>query len=196
MSSTYDLLEEDFIHETLLSTSNIQDDDNKFPKKTMNSTYDLMEEDFIHETPLLTSNIQDDDNNFLKKTMNSSYDLVCYPFLIKSGNRKPGETPLQTTIWRQATSFWQSAEWGMRAVQGSFPHCKDKFLLSESNDDRKVFLHMITMLHNFRTRHVGLNQLSSTYYPAFVSISDDALDVSISLSNFSCTLTYIINLIL
>ncbi len=30
MSSTYDLVEEDFIHETLLSTSNVQDDDNKF----------------------------------------------------------------------------------------------------------------------------------------------------------------------
>jgi hypothetical protein len=28
MSSTYDLVEEDFIHETPLSTSNIQDDDN------------------------------------------------------------------------------------------------------------------------------------------------------------------------
>jgi len=34
MISTYDLVEEDFIHETLLSTSYIQDDDNKFLKKT------------------------------------------------------------------------------------------------------------------------------------------------------------------
>jgi hypothetical protein len=33
MSSTYDLVEEDFIHETSLSTSNIQDDDNTFLKK-------------------------------------------------------------------------------------------------------------------------------------------------------------------
>jgi hypothetical protein len=67
MNSIYDLVEEDFIHETPLSTSNIQEDDNNFLKKTMNSTYDLVEEDFIHETPLSTSNIQDDDNNFLKK---------------------------------------------------------------------------------------------------------------------------------
>ena len=63
----YDLVEENFIHETPLSTSKIQDDDNKFLKKTMNSTYDLVEEDFNHKTPLSTSNIQDDDNNFLKK---------------------------------------------------------------------------------------------------------------------------------
>jgi hypothetical protein len=67
MSSTYDLVEEDFIYETSLSTSNIQDDGNKFLKKTMNSTYDLVEKNFIHETPLSTSNIEDDDNNFLKK---------------------------------------------------------------------------------------------------------------------------------
>ncbi len=33
MSSTYDLVEEDFIHETSLSTSNIQDSDNNFLKK-------------------------------------------------------------------------------------------------------------------------------------------------------------------
>jgi hypothetical protein len=62
MSSTYDLVEEDFIHETLLSTSNIQDDDNEFLKKTMSSTYDLVEENLIHETQLSTSNIHDLDN--------------------------------------------------------------------------------------------------------------------------------------
>ena len=33
MSSTYDLVEEDFIHETSLSTSNIQDKENNFLKK-------------------------------------------------------------------------------------------------------------------------------------------------------------------
>jgi len=40
MNSTYDLVEEDFIHETSLSTSNIQDDDKNFLEKTMTSTYD------------------------------------------------------------------------------------------------------------------------------------------------------------
>jgi hypothetical protein len=66
MSSTYDLVEEDFIHETSLSTSNIQDSGNNILKKTMNSTNDLVEEYFIHETSLSTANIQNDDNNFLK----------------------------------------------------------------------------------------------------------------------------------
>jgi hypothetical protein len=61
-------VEEDVIHETPLSTSNIQDDDNNFLKKTLTSTYDLVEEAFNHKTLLSTSNIQDDDNNFQKKT--------------------------------------------------------------------------------------------------------------------------------
>ncbi len=33
MSSTYDLVEEDFIHETSLSTSNIQDKENSIDNK-------------------------------------------------------------------------------------------------------------------------------------------------------------------
>ncbi|MFN9983569.1 MAG: hypothetical protein ACK53Y_26830, partial [bacterium] len=69
MSSTYDLVEEDFIHET---ASNIQDSDNNSLKKTMNSTYDLVEEDIIHETSLSPANIQDNDNN---------YDLVEEDFI-------------------------------------------------------------------------------------------------------------------
>ncbi len=60
VNSTYDLVKEDIIHETSLSPTNIQDDDNN---------YDLVEEDFIHETSLSASNIQDSDNNSLKKTI-------------------------------------------------------------------------------------------------------------------------------
>ncbi len=55
-------MEENFIHEIPLSTSNIQDDDNKFLKKTMNSINEVVKENFIHETSLTITNIQDDDN--------------------------------------------------------------------------------------------------------------------------------------
>ena len=65
----------------------------------------------------------------------------------------------------------------MRAVEGSFPRLKDKLLILDTIEDRKNFLHTITMLHNFRTRQVGLNQLSSTYYPVFDNVSDDVLDM-------------------
>jgi len=80
-------------------------------------------------------------------------------------------------ICKQATSFCQSAEWGMRAVEGSFPWLKDKLLLSDTIEDRNIFLHAITMLHNFCTHRVGLNQLSSTYYPVFVNVCDHVLDM-------------------
>ncbi len=57
------------------------------------------------------------------------------PFMIKSGKWKPGKTVIQTTIHSQATSLRQSAEWGMRAVKGSFPRLKDKLLLCETLED-------------------------------------------------------------
>jgi len=50
-NSSYDLAKEDFIHETSLTTANIQDNENNFLKKTLNASYDLVEEDFIHKTP-------------------------------------------------------------------------------------------------------------------------------------------------
>ena len=97
--------------------------------------------------------------------------------MIKSGKEKIGETIMQATIRIQATSLRQSAEWGMRAIQGSFPRLKDRMIFSENMEHRKLFLHLIAMLLNFRTRRVGLNQLSSTFYPTFEAVGDDALDV-------------------
>jgi hypothetical protein len=99
------------------------------------------------------------------------------PWMIKSGKEKIGETIMQATIRVQATSLRQSAEWGMRAIQGSFPRLKDRMIFSENMEQRKLFLHLIAMLLNFRTRRVGLNQLSSTFYPMFEAVGDNALDV-------------------
>jgi len=65
----------------------------------------------------------------------------------------------------------------MRAIQGSFPCLKDTLFFSEEMTDRKVFLDLIPMLLNFRTRHVGLNQLTATYYPTFHLVGDDVLDM-------------------
>ena len=79
---------------------------------------------------------------------------------------------MQATICIQATSLCQSAEWGMRAIQGSFPRLKDRLIFSEDADHRNVFLHLIAM-----SCRVGLNQLSSTFYPTFEVVGDDVLDV-------------------
>jgi hypothetical protein len=64
---------------------------------------------------------------------------------------KVGESPAQRTIHQQATSLRQSAEWGMKAILGSFPGLKDKILFSYSMSDRKAFLNMVPMLLNCRT---------------------------------------------
>ena len=109
--------------------------------------------------------------------VDSAFSKKRCPFLIKSGKEKVGETPANRTLRIQATSLRQSAEWGMRAIQGSFPRLKDTLLFSEEMTDRKVFLNLIPMLLNFRTRHVGLNRLTATYYPTFHQVGDDVLDM-------------------
>ncbi len=63
--------------------------------------------------------------------VDAAFSKKCCPFMIKSGKRKPGETPMQSTIRRHATSLQKLAEWGMRAIQGSYPHLKDRLLFSE-----------------------------------------------------------------
>jgi hypothetical protein len=90
---------------------------------------------------------------------------------------KVGESSAQRTICQQATSLRQSAEWGMRSIQGSIPRLKDKLLFSQEMADCKALLHMISMLLNFRTCNVGLNQLTSTYYPNFHLVGDDVLEM-------------------
>jgi hypothetical protein len=55
----------------------------------------------------------------------------CCPFMIEPGKHKPGKMPMQSTICRQATSLRQLAEWGMRAIQGSYPRLKDQLLFLE-----------------------------------------------------------------
>ena len=67
---------------------------------------------------------------------------------------------------KEATSLRQSAEWGMRAMQGAFPRLKDKMQF-ECNGERKVFLMLAVMLHNIRLELVGLNQLRNVCIPAW-----------------------------
>jgi hypothetical protein len=81
--------------------------------------------------------------------VDSAFSKKRCPFLIKSGKAKVGETMAARTLRRQATALRQSAEWGMRAIQGSFPRLKEKMLFSEKMEDRKAFLHMISMSFNF-----------------------------------------------
>ena len=56
----------------------------------------------------------------------------------------------------------QSAEWGMRSFQASFPRIKDRILYEEMGE-RKLILEMLVYLFNFRANHVGISQIKNTY---------------------------------
>ena len=72
--------------------------------------------------------------------------------------------PVEREIAREATAARQSAEWGMRALQSSFPRLRDR-LMYESRGERRLILLSIVYLFNYRTANVGLNQLLTVYMP-------------------------------
>ena len=66
----------------------------------------------------------------------------------------------------EATSMRQSAEWGMRSFQASFPCVKDDIIYEEKRD-RKLILHMLVLLFNHRAKKkVGISQIKKTYMAA------------------------------
>ena len=106
-----------------------------------------------------------------KCTADSAFRERSYPFLIKS-SQDPllarGDTRAEVEhnvrIQLEATSMRQAAEWGMRAVQSSFPRLKDRFVYEEGGE-RQIVLHSMFLLYNLRTRMVGINQIRSFYMP-------------------------------
>jgi len=68
-------------------------------------------------------------------------------------------------------SLRQAAEWGMRALQGTFSRLKTK-LTSDKRTRRDILL-AIVLLHNFRTECVGLNQIATVFnreYEQYINI--------------------------
>ena len=65
---------------------------------------------------------------------------------------------------RQLLSFRQSAEWGMRSLQGSFGRLRVPLEVGYM-DQRGDLLETCVRLQNFRTRLVGINQIRSVYMP-------------------------------
>ena len=65
---------------------------------------------------------------------------------------------------REATSVRQAAEWGNGALLSSFPRLKERFPYEERGE-RKIMLSVIILLYNFRSRHVGINQILHVYMP-------------------------------
>ena len=62
-------------------------------------------------------------------------------------------------------SLRQSSEWGMRALQGSFPRCKKRH--PSNFRQRRLVLESIILIHNFRTDIVGCNQIKTVFDPKY-----------------------------
>ena len=84
-------------------------------------------------------------------------------FLLKS-SQSLLDDPDAFTVNEEATSMRQSTEWGMRALQGSFPRIKDRFAYEERGE-RRIVLKMIVLLYNYQANKVGINQIRNTYMP-------------------------------
>jgi hypothetical protein len=62
-------------------------------------------------------------------------------------------------------SLRQASEWGMRALQGTFSRLKSR--LTSDKKTRKVTVHSIILLHNFRVHHMGINQIATVFNPHY-----------------------------
>jgi hypothetical protein len=113
-----------------------------------------------------------------KCTADSAFSRVRAPYLIKSSQNVPiehndlHEYGQLLRVNQDATSMRQSAEWGMRALQASFPRLKDRFIYEE-HGERKLILRMIQLLYNLRSRKVGINQIKNVYMPALNQNAND-----------------------
>jgi hypothetical protein len=63
---------------------------------------------------------------------------------------------------QQATSMRQAAEWGMRAIQSSFPRLKDTFVY-EDTGERRILMMMVCLLYNLRAHTVGIDQIKNVF---------------------------------
>lgn len=105
-----------------------------------------------------------------KCTADSAFASSKGPYIIKSAQNPPpcngnvAEYARLLRMHEEATSMRQSAEWGMRALQSSFPRLKDR-IVYEEHGERKRIQRMMFLLFNIRARRVGINQIRNYYMP-------------------------------
>ena len=96
---------------------------------------------------------------------------------LKSGQVIPNDTFERQAVLqlnRQLLSYRQTAEWGMRALQGSFGRLR---LPLDANDSvsRQRTLETCAHLHQLHTRCVGINQICNVYEPIWKEADSEDL---------------------
>jgi len=99
-------------------------------------------------------------------TSGDLFDIFVGP--ISSKRLRKIDPIIQESIKRRShvyTLLRQASEWGMRALQGSFSRLTAK--LPGQKNKRKNIIYAIILLHNFRTRSIGLNQIATVFNPHY-----------------------------
>ena len=104
------------------------------------------------------------DNYGYRIVGDSAFTQLNCPAIIKSYQLNRNGNLMATPLQREATSLRQSAEWGMRALQSSFPRLKDK-IRWEMRGERKWIMKCAVYLYNFWVMTVGQNQIRSVFMP-------------------------------
>jgi hypothetical protein len=104
--------------------------------------------------------------------VDSAFRMRNSPYIIKSSQEnRIGDGDTDEAVRRdilqkrQATSMRQSSEWGMRALQSSFPRMCDR-MAYEQKGERRIAIKMMVYLYNLRARMVGINQIKNFFQPA------------------------------
>lgn len=99
------------------------------------------------------------------------------PAPLKDGERIP-RNPLQRepilAFNRDLVSYRQSAEWGMRTLQGSFGRLRVPLDIN-SREKRVRLLRTCCFLTNLRARRVGISQIRNVYVPIWRESEDERL---------------------
>ena len=96
---------------------------------------------------------------------------------LKSGEHVPADPILRQhalVFNRQLLSYRQTAEWGMRTLQGSFGRLRVPLLITSETHHRHR-IELCARLSNVRARCVGISEICSVYMPIWQSSEDDRL---------------------
>lgn len=96
---------------------------------------------------------------------------------LKTGEHVTADLVEQDRIMRfdrELLSFRQTAEWGMRSLQGSFARLRMPLDINNPNG-RARLLETCARLHNIRTICVGVNQIRSVYMPTWQKADDERM---------------------
>jgi hypothetical protein len=108
--------------------------------------------------------------------MDSAFCSKSNNFVIKSiANVHDCDGARQLRFQREATSMRQAAEWGMRALQGSFPRLKSPIRYEEFGERRQI-LETAVLLFNWRANTVGINQLRTVFMGPLYNDTDVFVD--------------------